>query len=671
MKKISRRRFLKGGAATLAAAACASNAVANKALAEIAAPHIRNNKIARKAIVLGFDGMDPNLIRRFMAEGHLPTFKKLYERGGHFGELQTTMPPQSPVAWSSFITGTNPGGNGIYDFVHRDPKSFMPYMSTSRSFDSESTYKLGDWNIPLGSGKVELMRKGKAFWEHLLARDIPATIFQIPANFPAVESDAHMISGMGTPDLLGTYGTFTLFSDTIIPGSDKFAGGQVVRVRDFDNVFKSAIPGPVNSFRTDGRSSSADFTVYRDAHEKVIRIAVQDQDIVLRQGDWSEWTPVSFELIPHLASAPGMVRFFAQEVYPNFRLYVSPINVDPLNPALPISSPSSYSREVAESIGRFYTQGFPADSKVLSTGVFSDDEYLTQAKIVLNESLDAFDYSFNRFDEGLFYFYFSCTDQNQHMLSRCMDPTHPQYDPNGSPDTKDAIRYFYSAMDDVLKQSLAKVDSSTMLMAISDHGFAPFTREFNLSTWLVNEGFTAVTSPDDMEDAEVYSCVDWSKTKAYALGINGIYLNVKDREKNGAINLEEGERVKQQIIQKLSQVTDPQTGKPVCTAVYDSNKIYSGPFMGGAPDLVVGYQRGYRISDEAVLGKFPKELVTDRKDKWASDHCSDPMVVPGMILTNYNCTSKAPALWDLGPSILNAFGIETPKEMNGKVVLEG
>ncbi len=193
MKKISRRRFLKGGAATLAAAACASNAVANKALAEIAAPHIRNNKIARKAIVLGFDGMDPNLIRRFMAEGHLPTFKKLYERGGHFGELQTTMPPQSPVAWSSFITGTNPGGNGIYDFVHRDPKSFMPYMSTSRSFDSESTYKLGDWNIPLGSGKVELMRKGKAFWEHLLARDIPATIFQIPANFPAVESDAHLI----------------------------------------------------------------------------------------------------------------------------------------------------------------------------------------------------------------------------------------------------------------------------------------------------------------------------------------------------------------------------------------------------------------------------------------------------------------------------------------------
>ena len=225
-------------------------------------------------------------------------------------------------------------------------------------------------------------------------------------------------------------------------------------------------------------------------------------------------------------------------------------------------------------------------------------------------------------------------------------------------------------MDQVLKQALSKVDSSTLLLALSDHGFAPFTRELNLSTWLVNEGFTAVDDPADMEEAEVYSCVDWSKTKAYALGINGIYLNLKGREKDGIISAEEGQVIKQQIISKLSQVTDPLNGNKVITAVYDSEKLYSGPCMGVAPDLVVGYQRGYRISDEAVLGKFPKEIVRDRTDKWASDHCSDPIVVPGMMLSNRNCTAEKPGLWDLGPSILKAYGIDVPAHMNGKPVLD-
>ncbi len=665
---ITRRQFIKGTAASLAVGAASSVMTPGSAFAKF--PHIRNNKIARKAIVLGFDGMDPNLIRKFIAEGYLPTFKKVMEKGGHFGELQSTMPPQSPVAWASFINGTNPGGTGIYDFVHRDPASFSPYMSTTRSYDAEKTYQVGDWNIPLSGGRVDLMRKGIPFWNYLTEQDIPATICQIPSNFPIVESGARMISGMGTPDLLGSYGTCTLFSDQPYPGSDKFTGARVIRVRGSDNVFKTVLPGPQNSFRTDGRATTVELIVHRDAHEKVLRINVQGQDLVLRQGEWSSWVPLKFELIPHLASAPGMVRFYAQEIHPNFKLYVSPINIDPLDQALPISGPAEYASDLATAVGRFYTQGFPTDSKVLSTGIFSDDEYLEHAKIVLQESLSLFEYQLKNFHEGLFYFYFSTTDQTQHMLSRLMDPTHPLYVENGSPETKNAIRYFYQAMDDVLQQALSKVDSSTMLMALSDHGFAPFTREFNLSTWLVNEGFTSVYDPKDMESAEVYSCVDWEKTQAYALGINGLYINVKGREKNGSVAQEQVQAIKERIISKLSTVVDPLNNQPIITAAYDSQKIYSGDFAGSAPDLVIGYHRGYRISDEAVLGKFPKEIVTDRKDKWASDHCSDPMVVPGMILTNKTCTSKNPGLWDMGPSILKAFGIETPKKMNGKNVFD-
>ncbi len=665
---ITRRQFIKGTAASLAVGAASSIITPGSAFAKF--PHIRNNKIARKAIVLGFDGMDPDLTRKFIAEGHMPTFKKMIEKGWHFGELQSTMPPQSPVAWASFITGTNPGGTGIFDFVHRDPANFAPYLSTSRSFDAEKTYQVGNWNIPLSGGRVDLMRKGIPFWDYLTKEDIPSTVFQIPANFPIVQSGTNMISGMGTPDLLGSYGTYTYYTDTLVPGSEKFVGGRVIRVRGADNTFKTTLPGPQNTFRVDGRATTVDFTINRDSYEKVLKITIQGQDIILRQGEWSGWIPLTFELIPHLASAPAMVRFFAQEVHPNFKLYVSPINIDPLNPALPISGPVEYASDLANAVGRFYTQGFPADSKALSTGVFSDDEYLVQSKIVLQENLASFEYQLKNFQEGLFYFYFSSTDQNQHMMSRLMDPTHPQYNPNGSPETKNAVLYFYKAMDDVLEQTLSKVDSSTLVIALSDHGFAPFTREFNLSTWLVNEGFTAVYNPKDMEDAEVYSCVDWEKTQAYALGINGLYINIKGREKNGSVAQEQVQAIKDQIISKLSQVKDPLNNQPIITSVYDAEKLYSGEFASSAPDLVVGYQRGYRISDEAVLGKFPKEIVTDRKDKWASDHCSDPMVVPGMILTNKTCNTQGAGLWDMGPSILKAFGIDTPKQMNGKNVLE-
>ncbi len=670
IKKLSRREFLRDSA--LGFGAIASSAILPRPLKNFKIdgfPFLRNNKIARKAIVIGMDGLDPNLIRKFIEAGEMPTFKKIIDRGGHFGELQTTMPPHSPVAWSSFINGTNPGGTGIYDFVHRDPTTFTPYMSTSRSFDSGSTFSLGDWNIPLSAGRVELMRKGTPFWEYLERSDIPVSVFQIPANFPITPSRIKAVSGMGTPDLLGSYGTATLFSDMLVPAADKLSGSRVVRIREFNNIYKTALSGPRNSFRVENPSSEIPFTIQRDAYEAVIRIIIQDKEIILKAGEFSDWVPLKFEMVPYMVSVPGMVRFFAKQVHPKLQLYVSPINVDPLNPALPIASPADYSVELAQAVGRFYTQGFPADTKSLSNGLLSDDEYLMQAKIVLEENIKALEYQFNNFHEGLFFFYFSSTDQNQHMLSRLMDPTHPLYDPNASPQCKDAVKYFYRAMDEVLAKVLSKVDSSTLLIALSDHGFAPFVREFNLSTWLYEQGFTSVPHAEQMEEAETYACVDWSKTKAYALGINGLYLNLKDREKEGIVTAAESAAIKAEIKSKLCKVTDPLNGKPIITNVYEPKDIYSGPYLNEAPDLVVGYQRGYRISDESVLGKFPKEIVRDRTDKWSSDHCMDPAVVPGMLLSNQNCKIPNPGLWDMGPSILNSFGIETPKDMNGKAVL--
>ncbi|MFO0416086.1 MAG: alkaline phosphatase family protein, partial [Pseudomonadota bacterium] len=609
--KISRRDFIKRGSLAAASLAVGSSVASSGYAAQsarstlskapIGAPYLRNRAFSDKVLVLGMDGMDPGLIRRFVSEGAMPNFAKLMARG-KFGDLQTTMPPHSPVAWSSFITGCNPGGHGIYDFIHRDPASFTPYMSTSRSFDSSKELKVGPWSIPLSSGRVDLMRKGPAFWNILSERDIPSTIVQIPANFPVADGEVRALSGMGTPDLLGSYGTCSYITDSNVENASSLTGTKVIKVAAVNHIFNARLEGPKNSLRVDRAPSTVDLRIARDPYERVVKISVQDRQIVLKQGEWSEWIPLSFPLMPMFASVSGMIRIFVKEVHPRLKIYVSPINVDPMEPSLPICSPASYSRELSQAVGRFYTQGFPADQKALSEGILSDDEYLTQAHLVLDESMRMFEYELSRFNEGVFFFYFSSIDQNCHMLLRTMDPKHPLYRPEASEAVKNAVKGFYQRMDIALGLALERLDSRTTLYALSDHGFAPFTREFNLNTWLYNNGYLSLTDPSKLGQGEFFEHVDWSRTKAYGLGINGLYINVEGRDKFGTVKPEDAKALKTEIAQRLPSVRDPRDGAAMITQAYDSNTIYSGPFVELAPDLVVGYQRGYRSSDETVLG---------------------------------------------------------------------
>lgn len=663
-KNISRREFLGKAAGCLALMGASTLPTKNL----FKSPYLSNTALSKKVIVLGIDGMDPELLKLFVARGEMPNFKKLMT-SGHYSQLGTTMPPQSPVAWASFISGCNPGGHGIFDFIHRDPAKFSPYLSTSRTTSSSESIDIGKYSFPISSGKVENLRRGPAFWTTLENHNIPSTMFAIPADFPIIqEGTSKQISGMGTPDLLGTYGTFTYFTDAEVPGADKFTGGRVVPITLKNHSVKTQLKGPKNSFRTTGEDAAVDISIARDPWESVAKIKIQDHELVMKEGEWSEWLPLKFEFMPMFASVSGMVRIYLQEVHPKMRLYISPINIDPMDPTLPICNPSGFSRELSEVVGRFYTKGFPEDNKALSHGIFTNDEFFTHAKGVLQETLRVFDYQFSQFQEGLFFFYFSSVDQNSHMLWRLMDPRHPLYDPKASPETKNAVYYFYRAMDKVLGQVMSKVDQSTTLMVMSDHGFAPFTREFNVSTWLVENGFAALTDPSLMSRCNFYSCLDWSKTKAYVMGLNGIYLNLEGREIYGSVNPKDADNIINDLINKLKEVRDPKTGEKVLKNVYDSRKIYSGPYLALAPDIVLGYNRGYRISDDAVLGKFPAQILNDRKDLWSADHCMDSSTVPGVILSNRTIGDLSPNIWDLAPSIINAFGLKAPKEMDGKVI---
>ncbi len=661
--QLSRRGFLKG------AAASAVGVSMREILASGKAPYLKNKRVGSKTIVLGIDGMDPKLLGRFVDQGYMPTFKAFIERA-RFGELGTTMPPQSPVAWSSFITGTNPGGHGIFDFVHRDPAALLPYLSTTRSYSSDSKLSVGEWCLPLGSGRVDLMRKGRPFWSLLEEHGIPSTIFALPANFPVIEEGSvRALSGMGTPDLLGTYGTFTLFSEVDVPDAKDWSGGRVVRVHPVNNVYSAVLEGPSNSFRRDGSAASVPVSISRDPWDPMVKVDIGGEKLVLKQGEWSEWVPLSFEFIPLFATVGGMVRLFVKQVHPTLKVYVSPINIDPMEPTLPIGSPSGYSREIAQAVGRFYTQGFPADQKAVALGAISDDEYFQQANIVIDENFKILDYQLSRYDDGFFFYYFSCIDQNCHMLWRLCDPNHPLYRPDASLELKSSVRRLYQRMDDALKLVLSKVDESTSLFVISDHGFGTFEREFHISRWLVEQGYTVLKDPDGHEPGDMYDRVDWSKTRAYALGINGVYINLREREPHGIVEPQEAQRIKEELIARLVLTVDPLRNKPIVRAAYDSRKIYSGPHLFLAPDILVGYHSGYRVSDEAVLGKFPREIVGDRTNKWSADHCFDPGLVPGIILSNKTEWNRGnPAIWDMAPSILRSFGLEVPAEMDGKPI---
>ncbi len=621
----------------------------------------------KKVIVLGMDGLDPTLLRRYIAEGKLPHFAKLAEHGD-FRELGTSNPPQSPVAWSNLITGMNPGGHGIFDFIHRDPRTMTPYLSTSRVEPPKHTLKVGSWVLPLSGGTVSQLRSGKAFWEVLEEHDIPATVFRMPSNFPPVGKRSRTFAGMGTPDLLGTYGTFSYFTDDLFAPAGAVNGGHVYAVRVENSRVKAQLTGPYNSFRKGAPAVTADFTVWLDPVEPVAKIALQGQEIILKEGEWSGWMRVQFDLLPFLSSVRGICRFYLKQAHPGFQLYATPINLDPADPALPLSTPAEYSRELAEELGPFYTQGIAEDTKAVTAGVLNDAEFLQQSREVMSEQLRIFDRELRRFQAGLFFFYFSSTDQNAHMFWRAMDERHPGYSAEVAAKFSGVLEDIYVRMDEALGKAMERLDQSTTLLVVSDHGFAPYYQSFNLNTWLLQNGYLALKPGAAVSGGRDYLAdVDWSRTRAYGLGLNALYLNLRGRERDGIVAPgAEAEGLLAEITGKLLAVRNDKLH--VLSRVDRASAAYSGARVGEAPDLILGYNRGYRAGWGTVLGGFNKSVLEDNIEAWSGDHCMDFTQVPGVILSNKKLALADPALTDIAPTLLEEFGIRKEAPMTGRAV---
>jgi predicted AlkP superfamily phosphohydrolase/phosphomutase len=615
--------------------------------------------VGRKVIVLGFDGLDHALTEQMINQGRLPALARLATSGG-FTPLGTTIPPQSPVAWSTFITGLDPGGHGIFDFVHRDPKTMLPYLSTTKTESATRSVGVGRWQLPLSSGKVELLRRGQPFWELLEGRGVPTTIIRMPANFPPSGTATRELSGMGTPDLLGTYGTFSFYtSEPYAFAGQTLSGGTVHSVRVRDGRVRSSLEGPDNPFLRQPEKLKAEFTAYPDQSNQFAKIVAGAEARLLKVGEWSDWVPITFDLAPTQTLA-GQVRFFLKALDPFFELYASPVNIDPLAPAMPVSTPPEYAAELAEATGRYYTQGMPEDTKGLKTGVLTDAEFLTQARLAGDENLRQYRYVLDRFQDGFLFYYFGNVDQIAHMMWRGRDPGHPAYDAARDAPNAAVVDELYRGLDAIVGDTLDRLGPEDLLVVMSDHGFTSWRRAFHLNSWLRDHGFIVLKNPALEVDPGFFGNVDWPRTRAYALGLNGLYVNLEGREKDGAVAPAAREALMDDLSRGLLAVIDPATGAPAITRVYRREQVYTVAGVEDiAPDLVVGYAKGTRGSDESALGAMPPDVIVDNTSAWSGDHCMDHEAVPGILLSSRALKRPAPTLQHLASALLAEFGIDS------------
>ena len=557
-------------------------AVATMAIAALASACGGSEPVGHQVIVLGFDGMDYELTRRMMSEGRLPNLQRMAE-GGAFSALETSIPPQSPVAWSDFITGLDAGGHGIFDFLHRDPETMVPYLSTTTTEPLGRTLRLGRWEIPLGGGEMVLMRQGVPFWEVLEEQGVPTTIVRMPANFPPSGTAGRELSGMGTPDILGGYGTYSLFTTAPerLGGSP---GGDVQRAEIRRGMFNGSLRGPPNPLLVELEELRSDFTVYLDPVRPVVKIEIGDEEIILQEGDWSEWVPIEYPL-PFFQKLRGMTRFYLKQVRPEFQLYATPVNLDPLDPAMPISTPDDFATELAEG-GRFYTQGFPEDTDAISDGVFDEEQFLAQAALAADEIRRQYLELLDGFEDGLLFNYFGFLDQVSHIMWRATDPEHPAYDEARDGPYADVIADLYIEADDIVGRTLARLEEiggGGTLIVMSDHGFTSWRRAFSLNSWLEQNGYLTVRDRN-RRDLDFLQNVDWSGTQAYALGLSGLYVNLEGREANGIVPPAERGILLREITRGLLREVDPATDELAITRVYARDETYT--------DTGHGYQTG-------------------------------------------------------------------------------
>jgi predicted AlkP superfamily phosphohydrolase/phosphomutase len=652
----------------------------------------------QRVFVMGFDGMDPTLARKWMDEGKLPHLKQLADEGT-FATLGSTQPSESPTAWSSFATGVNPGGHNIYDFLIRDLQTYAPDFNMVKKTPPKFLWGL----IPISKPKIESTRGGTSFWIRAGEAGLRSRVVTVPVTFPP-ETIEHgeMLAGLPTPDLRGTLGTFYYFATDLSrfeEGNTEFGGilKQLVFTGDTAATELVGPPNPIvkqalrelqdgSTVSDANRTKIAElqtredvtmpFTVRWDRASHAATIDIGGTSVHLAQGEWSNWIPLTFKF-NILVRVHGMMQFYLERADDELQLYGSPINIDPRDPAIPISTPDGLAPDLAKQLGIYRTLGWAESSdKPLNEGRLDEEQFLYDSNRAMDDREKLIFKELEKGDWDLFVAAIETTDRVQHMMWRLIDPTHPMYDADLAAKYGDAIEKVYERADDFVGRLRERLPKDVLFMVMSDHGFHSFRRGVNLNTWLVENGYMTFhgqegekkTLADLFGRGQFFEGVDWSKTRAYAVGLGQIYFNLRGREGQGIVSPgAEYTALQKEIREKLLQVTDPKNGQPVFRDIYLRDDIYHGEYLGNAPDLEVGFNDGYRVGWQDTLGGIARAVVEDNDRKWSGDHCATATEISGGVLfVNRPIAGRTPNIMDLAPTVLKALGVPIPAGLDGR-----
>ena len=627
-------------------------------------PH-RPKASIKRLIVVGLDGQDPTLTDQFMQQGLLPNFSALAAEGS-YRRLTTTYPSLSPVAWSSFSTGTNPARHNIFDFLNRDRRTYLPLLSSTYIGKVDRFLRLGKYRIPLRKPELRLLRRSKPFWTILGEHRIWSTVLRVPITFPPDRFYGAELSAMCVPDLLGTQGTFLLF--TTRPENAAFQeGGVRVGVTAQDDRIVTTLQGPENTLLDGNPPLTLPVRIHLDRAAGRARAELGDTTLTLTPGELSGWVTLGFAAMPGVR-VKGLTRLLVTEMGEHFSLYVAPINLDPESPAMPISHPSYYASYLAKKVGPYATLGLAEDTWALNEGVTDDATFLQQTYDIDREREAMFFAALERLDSGSLVCVFDGTDRIQHMFWRDIEAGHPAGRGRDAAPQRHAIRELYAHNDALVGRVRAQLRDGDVLMVISDHGFTSFRRGVNLNQWLLREGYLTLKPGADGR-GEWLRDVDWSRTKAYVLGLTGLFLNLRGREAQGIVAPgADAAAVKAELVDKLRRLCDEEKQATGINEAFDTAVIYAGPYMENAPDLVIGYNAGYRVSWDCAKGIVAGPVFEDNTKAWSGDHCVDPRLVPGVFFCNRSVEPQEPALIDIAPTALRLFGIDPPPHMDGKPI---
>jgi predicted AlkP superfamily phosphohydrolase/phosphomutase len=619
--------------------------------------------LPKKAIVIGLDGLEPSIVECMLKRGELPNLARIRQSGSYF-RLRTTYPAQTPVAWSSFATGTNPGGHGIFDFITRDPATYLPDAALSRFESPKSVF---------AKTRVINQRKGVPLWQTLSEAGVSSVVLRCPCTFPPDELNGRLLCGVGVPDLRGSQNKGTFYTQD--PNAKASESEQLILLGSGPEL-KTYVIGPRKSPSTD---VTCPIRVYAKTESRRLVIETAGTPrMEVAEKSWSEWIRFKFK-ISLLQAVTGIARLYVKQVEPRVEFYLSALNFDPNAPLYPVSVPGDYASQLADQLGLFSTLGMAEDHNGLNNGRFDEAAYLAQCELVLDERERLMRFELDRFTEGFFFLLYDTPDRVQHMLWRFRDPAHPGYEPDLASDFSTLVEQHYSRCDRLLAPVLDKCDAETWLMVLSDHGFNTFRRAFDTNTWLWQNGLLVLKNGkkpgEDLGDG--FSVVDWSRTYAYAVGLGGIYLNFKGRERQGILDEgAEADRVRRAIASGLASIPDAATNRPAIRNVLRREDLYSGPYAHLAPDLLVNFFPGFRVSWKSAVGGFANSLIEDNIRRWSGDHIVDPDAVPGILFTNKSLDAppfshssreeeNGPHITDLAPAILNFFGVDVPVTPRG------